>query len=164
MLAGIYRLGAGQNERAEREFRAFLDSADPDTDDTSERLTASAALQLIALSRARKIIASGIKAARHSEVEEPLREAELLTPFDPGLWALRAALLLMIEPDRPERAFEALHRALTLDPDQPDVRAFSESLAAAVTQRPQQLALLGLQAQRVAALLALLPQPGTPPR
>ncbi|MFN9093901.1 MAG: hypothetical protein ACK5WN_06345 [Alphaproteobacteria bacterium] len=164
MLAGIYRLGAGQNERAEREFRAFLDSADPDTDGTSERLTVSAALQLIALARARKIIASGIKAERHSEVEEPLGKAALLTPFDPGLWALRAALLLMIDPDRPERAFEALRRALTLDPDQPDVRAFSDALAIAVVHRPQQLARMGLLAERVATLVALLPQPGTPPR
>ncbi|WP_372394602.1 hypothetical protein ABMY26_06180 [Azospirillum sp. HJ39] len=154
-LAGLYRYGAAQYPRAEREFRAFLHG------ETSrgDPVTHAMALQLIALSRLKQ----DVKPPGASP-EEALSEALKLTPFNPTLYSMRAAIRLTEEPKSLPAALNDVTHALSLYPDHPAARAFAGSLAASAERRPQALRADGIDPTAILEAAEAFPPPGSLPR
>jgi hypothetical protein len=155
-LAGLYRFGAGQFQRAEREFNAFLQREGQ----RGDPVTHSAALQLIALARLRQ----NSRASPVSDAEEALAEALRLTPFDPAIYSMRAAIRLAQETHSLPAALDDLSQALNLFPDHPAARSFASSLIATAIERPAALRAVGLNPDEILAAANSFPPLGSLPR
>ncbi len=123
LIAGLYRYGRGQYDRAAREFDAYLSSRADD-----DRVTEATVLKFRAASR----LAGGPSdpGTVRSALSDLDRAAEL-TPFDPGVYLLRA-LIGVGSPFSFEAAFTDLTRAVELDSRDPQARTMIRELERAI--------------------------------
>ena len=130
-VAALYRYGARQFDHAEKEFRNYLQAVGSNGD----RLTRSAALQLIAVARARALRPHQSRRLTSDRVLQPLKRAEQLTPFDPAIFRTRGLLKLM-SGNRTHHAIDDFSRAAKLAPHSGDTKALLNAVIRASNRFP----------------------------
>lgn len=140
-VAGLYRYQLGRYADAAREFEQYtlLDGVDADPP------SLSSAYQLLAASRVMAASASYRLATEDTarETDRALDQAQKTTPYDPGVFNLRAVTALATRSSL-EAALPHVARALELDVDNRDARLILQRMND-VTVRPNDPALRAFQ-------------------